>query len=1657
MDLFLSELPFAPHVRTSPLRCKMEILSFLKTLRKRVLARTLVFIDAEIGVEDQKIHDLGALREDQTCFHSGSVQDFLAFIADADYVCGHNILQHDLSYITRALGCKLQAESIDTLPLSPLLFPRRPYHALLKDDKLQVEELNNPVCDCRKAASLFYDEVNAFQALPRQMQDIYAGLLQDRPLFRAFFAYVGFSWKGTDLEARIHEAFAGKICSHADLAALRARSPEALAYALALIGTDDPCSVTPAWVLHHYPQIGNFLHLLRHNPCGRDCPYCSATLDIHKGLREIFGFEAFRTYNGEPLQEQAALAAVQGKSLLAVFPTGGGKSITFQLPALMAGQCVHGLTVVISPLLSLMKDQVDNLDSAGITEAVTINGLLDPLERARALERIADGSASIVYISPELLRSRTLERVLSFRTIVRFVIDEAHCFSAWGQDFRVDYQYIGTFIRELQEKRGLETSIPVSCFTATAKQKVISDIRDYFRKTLNLDLELFASGATRENLHYAVLYKENDAEKYAALRELIGNRNCPAIVYVSRTRQTVALADKLASDGFAARPFHGRMDAAEKVQNQEAFMRNEVQVIVATSAFGMGVDKKDVGLVVHYDISSSLEDYVQEAGRAGRDPSLQAECYVLYNDSDLDKHFILLNQSKLSISEIQQVWRAIKTLCGRRQFVSCSALEIAREAGWDDSVRDVETRVRTAVAALENAGYVKRGQNVPHVYATGIQAKSMIEAGLRLEQSPLFSEGELLNARRILAALIASRSRARAGTEEAESRVDYLADRLGLQRREVVSLISLMRQEGLLSDTQDMSASILATDTENRAAHLLERFARLEGFLLSRLTAEGADFNLKKLNEEAQAQGLASSVKDLRTLISYHVVRKWMQKFEYRADSLVRLVPVLDPDTLRKRFRLRISLCRFIISTLFGEARHQQASPVQTGQNELRPVSFSVVGLLERYQKKARASLCAEKIVLADVEDALLYLSRTGGMKLEGGFLVLYNALQIRRLVTDNRIRYKLEDYRLFDEFYKQKIRQIHIVGHYANLMVRDYAAALQFVQDYFQMDFRRFIARYFREEQAAELNRAISAKKYRQLFGELSSVQQQIINDDRSRYIVVAAGPGSGKTRVLVHKLASLLLLEDVKQEQLLMLTFSRAAATEFRKRLTALIGPAAHYVEIKTFHSFSFDLLGRVGSLEGSEDVVARAVAMIAEGGVEPGRLTRSVLVIDEAQDMSASEFALVRALMEHNETMRLVAVGDDDQNIFEFRGSDSRYLRALVEEYGATQYEMTDNYRSAAPIVALANAFVTTIGQRMKSEPIRAVPGTTRTSGDGQDGAQEAGQVCVTRHRCSHMEEALAEELIAMRPQAGSCCVLTWTNNEALQIASLLLRKGVRARLIQSLDGLRLYNLVEIRYFLKQIELRRLQSPVISDDVWNMARQKLTETYAASTALSSCLRLINDFETINREKYFSDLEAFIQESGYEDFYGEEQGAVTVSTIHKAKGREFDTVFLMLNRVAADRDADRRALYVGMTRARKGLFVHTNTDLLSSLVLPGVLHRQDSRIFAESDELVLQLTHRDVVLSFFKDKKSSIFQLRSGMDLHIAGDLSLHARVQGSMRCLVLLSRACRARLGELARQGYRPCAARVRFIVAWKGREDTEETAVVLPDLYLRRVSV
>ena len=1597
-------------------------------------ASRYAFVDVEVGLKDKRIHDIGILRWDGAKYHSADKRAAISFLEDVDFVCGHNVIHHDMKYL---LGDEVQRwQLVDTLYVSPLLFPERPYHHLLKDDKLMNEQMNNPVNDCEKACDLLMDEIAKWKALPDAHRFIYATLLRDVPEFAGFLAMVDAEvCDETTLVEHIHTAYDGRICRHADLAAIIEQQPVELAFALALISTTERNSITPPWVLHNYPNVENVVHRLRHTRCAEGCDYCRTYLDAHYNLKYFFGYDQFRTYEGEPLQENAVKAAVDSKSLLAIFPTGGGKSLTFQLPALMEARSVHGITVVISPLQSLMKDQVDNLAERGITDAVTINGLLDPISRSLAIERVQSGDASLLYIAPEMLRSKTIEKILMARHVVRFVVDEAHCFSSWGQDFRVDYLYIGKFISEYQKRKQLQRPIPVSCFTATAKQKVVQDICDYFKQTLNLDLQLFASSASRTNLRYSVIHAETDEDKYMKLRSLIAESDCPTIVYVSRTKRTKMLAEKLTRDGYKALPFNGRMDSDEKIANQEAFMSDNVRIIVATSAFGMGVDKSDVGLVVHYDISDSLENYVQEAGRAGRNPHLQAKCFVLYNDNDLDKHFILLNQTKLSISEIQQVWKAVKDMTRQRMQTCCSALEIARKAGWDDSVTDIETRVRTAIAALEQAGYLERGNNVPHVYATGITVKSMDEARKRITSSLLFHNEEVEKAVRIIKSLISQKHIAKAQDAEAESRVDYLADILGLTKSEVVSAVERMRQEGILADTKDVSAYLNDTgESENRSRLLLRRFTRLERYILDHITDDALRISCKQLNDDAQKNGITTATeKDIRTLLYFLTVKGYTRKKEDAAHN-IELTRQADMQSTIKRFEKRLNICTFAVEWLYRQAQNTTLE-----ESKKNGVQFSVVELLNDLKAQGQTFFeSLDDLQLEDVEESLLYLSKIGALKLEGGFLVLYNAMNIRRL-KDSKLRYKQEDYRMLNEFYRQKIQQVHIVGEYANLMVRDYDAALQYVHDYFQMDYKAFVQKYFKGERVEQIERNITSKKYEQLFNQLSKKQMQIISDKESRVIVVAAGPGSGKTRVLVHKLASLLLLEDVKHEQLLMLTFSRAAATEFKQRLMGLIGNAAHFVEIKTFHSYAFDLLGRIGNLEDAKDVVERAARMISEGEVEPNRIGKTVLVVDEAQDMSSEEFALVRALMSVNEEMRVIAVGDDDQNIYEFRGSDSNYMRQLLAEDKSTFVEMTENYRSTQHVVAFANAFVRGIHNRMKQTPIQSM-------------SKDEGTVVVTHHASHIMFQRVVSDLLRLR-NSGTMCVLTHTNEEAVILVALLRKHGLRSKLIQSMDGFRFWNMAEVRLFLKYIE-RDTHTPIVTDEVWNEAKRKTFQAYATSSSLPYLKRCIELFEKINKAKYLTDFKELVFESTTEDFCDTSDADVVVSTIHKSKGCEFDDVYMLVSQPQHVTDSEMRSYYVGMTRARKRLFIYTNSTLFDRL--PADIHQVDQTPYVFPDEVMLQLSHKDVNLGFFKSRKKEILSLRSGEKLCFVNNLLY---VPNNQQPVAQLSQKMQAELAQWALKGYLVSSATIRFVVAWKPKDapkNEKEHAVLLLDLELKKTT-
>src|SRR5881396_2298206 len=347
---------------------------------------------------------------------------------------------------------------------------------------------------------------------------------------------------------------------------------------------------------------------------------CGANaVDLTATLKKRFGYEQFR-----PLQEEIIRDALARRDVFVLMPTGGGKSLCFQLPALLR----DGLTIVVSPLISLMKDQVDALQTSGIP-ATYLNSTLDRDQSKARWRGLHRGEYHMLYVAPERLMLETfLERALNWR-IAQFAIDEAHCISEWGHDFRPEY-------RDLKKLREHFPDAPVMALTATATERVRADIV----KQLKLrEPRCYVASFDRPNLTYRVIPK---SAPYEQLLALIRSRPTDSgIVYCASRKSTESLARNLNEDGITAKPYHAGLTTSERTKHQDAFLRDDVRVVTATIAFGMGINKPNVRFVVHYDLPKNLESYYQETGRAGRD-GLPSECVLLFSPSDVAKqlHFI---------------------------------------------------------------------------------------------------------------------------------------------------------------------------------------------------------------------------------------------------------------------------------------------------------------------------------------------------------------------------------------------------------------------------------------------------------------------------------------------------------------------------------------------------------------------------------------------------------------------------------------------------------------------------------------------------------------------------------------------------------------------------------------------------------------------------------------------------------------------------------------------------------------------------------------------------------------------------------------------------------------------------------------------------------
>ena len=399
-------------------------------------------------------------------------------------------------------------------------------------------------------------------------------------------------------------------------------------------------------------------------------------------LRRYWGYDDFR-----PGQEAAVSAVLAGRDTLVIMPTGGGKSLCFQVPAML----LPGVTLVVSPLISLMKDQVDTLDEIGLP-ATFINSTLGLPEMLARLERAERGEVKLIYVAPERFDSELFQQRVARLQVSLLAVDEAHCVSQWGHDFRPAYLRVGAVRARLGEP-------PIVALTATATDEVR---RDVVRQLALREPEVLVSGFDRRNLTWHVLRARNDSEKDRLLLKLLRGHEGSSIVYATTRKNVDALTGLLNGVGVRAVGYHAGLPDAERKRIQDEFMGGAVPIVVATNAFGMGIDKPDVRLVAHYNMPGTLEAYYQEAGRAGRDGQ-PADCVVLHAYADRFTHEFFIEQTYPARGVVEAVLRELRRRADGSGVVSLPPAELARAVNGAKGDRQVYSSLRI----LEDYGLVR--------------------------------------------------------------------------------------------------------------------------------------------------------------------------------------------------------------------------------------------------------------------------------------------------------------------------------------------------------------------------------------------------------------------------------------------------------------------------------------------------------------------------------------------------------------------------------------------------------------------------------------------------------------------------------------------------------------------------------------------------------------------------------------------------------------------------------------------------------------------------------------------------------------------------------------------------------------------------------------
>ena len=1733
-------------------------------------ALAVLVIDLEINPQTQQIIQIGALRPDLAQHYESpklhQQQDLQVALAQleslaqgAEYVMGHNILEHDLPYLRRLApsltlhGCKV----IDTLRLSPLAFPQNPYHRLIKNHKLIASALNSPLADCQACWQLFADQCTAFAKLRQtaaQEFAVYRHLFGALPyvdsrqtvVMETSLPMPADALKQAVLQMLTDEEPPGekslRVCM-TRLAQLRAQdltNPALhipLAYALAWLKVSGGNSVLAPWVRHQFPDTARLIYELRDHDCGNPhCRYCRETLNPTAQLIRYFGqggkITSFReVQNVAGGQEAIVHAGMKGEHLLAVLPTGGGKSLCFQLPALNRYFRNGGLTIVVSPLQSLMMDQVYNLQQRGISGAATLNGMLSVPERAEVLDKIALGDIGILFVAPEQFRNTSFIKAIEHRQINGWVFDEAHCLSKWGHDFRPDYLYAAKFIKTRTEETGV--TAPVSCFTATAKPDVLADILNHFRDELGIAFKQFIGSNERTNLAYEVLDTPRES-KHQRIHELLtrelAHQPGGAVVFAASRRRTEEISEFLKAQQWACSHFHAGLKANEKADIQAQFIRGDLRVIVATNAFGMGVDKPDVRLVVHAEIPGSLENYLQEAGRAGRDQE-SAQCVLLFDRQDIDTQFSLSKASQIEQRDLGQIWRKLKFLNKADELVVSSG-EILRESSeymsFDSDDDMADTKVKTAVAWLERADFLKRTENRTRIFPARSDRLNLEQALEKIRQAGLPQRKYDLY--RTLTEIIFN-----AADSEAVN-TDMLADAIACSYPELQSMLHELEQLGVLTNDTHITINV-RTDTSRPSVKRLHEVLAWEAALWTVLKAEMPDadqgdwqnLSPSALCREIQQKGVAGEWHPDEVKQLLHSLAQDKDARKHSSGSLE--IKDYGNDMLKIRFknksdswsdmlecaRLRQQVCQTVLPFLIsktGGVRSQDAI-AETTFGELKKLLADDLVLAAQIPADKREML---------LNQALLFMHKQEVFKLNHGMTVLRHAMTIHlnQAAVTAKTRYLKQDYQPLQDFYGEKRFQIHVMLEYAKQALEDIGKAWRLVGDYFESEEKEFKSKWFKGR-FEELKESISKETYDNIAGGLNTQQQAIVIDKSSRNRLVLAGPGSGKTRVIVARVAYLLKVQHADPASIIVLTFNRHAAQEIKRRLFALAGNIAAAVTVLTYDSMAMRLLGvrfdkpsaanqQIEENIGSQLEIwcAQATALLSgnlntEAGENSGRdhilAGFRYILVDEYQDITERHYQLVsalagRQLAEEEDKLTILAVGDDDQNIYAFNGSSNDYIRRFCQDYGVDEPDfLTFNYRSSQHIISAANSVIQTQPDRLKTlHPIVINPERQTHPNGGiwaQQDSERQGRVRIIRlpqsgtrrQKNNRQAQAVAAEirrLQALGARTDEMAVLAFHNDTLKPVQSWCEQNEVAYFKKNSIRPSRLRPFVRLIDDVEKhgqksrhLTVEAFMELILSqpgDGAWSQHFAEMAADFKAEHGIrlpentDAAVRYATEYLKSWLYGYTGEIDSLRTQGLF------------IGTVHSAKGLEFKHVFILDGGWESADPEKQRLFYVGMTRAIETLTVlHDSPQHAWLPLLPPECEivRQDFSIQPDLDIEYRTLDLKELDIGFagrdrhrpaawlnIKDRLQAIAGLKTGSRLTLRLSGGVYEFLAGSevvgrsakQADLPPLSAIAEARVADL----YVRYREQVEEAYSAAYPADLEKWTVVVPQLVIRPVA-